>query len=158
MQHPLWTLNNTRDRDDVNRFIGNVTLSYEIADFLNLSYRIGIDRTNLLNNYMMNKNGVHSYNILGAYQTSNRNNVNYDQLINLNGSVELSEDLGLDFVVGGNLQSRNYELSQIFSSDMFIFDFFDHSNFTVTNANVMYIENTYGALASVTLDYKDWVS
>ena len=157
MQHPLWTLNNTRDRDDVNRFIGNVTLSYEIADFLNLSYRIGIDRTNLLNNYMMNKNGVHSYNILGAYQTSNRNNVNYDQLINLNGSVELSEDLGLDFVVGGNLQSRNYELSQIFSSDMFIFDFFDHSNFTVTNANsYVYRENTYGALASVTLDYKDW--
>ena len=48
---------NTRDRDDVNRFIGNVTLSYEIVDFLNLSYRIGIDRTNLLNNYMMNKNG-----------------------------------------------------------------------------------------------------
>ena len=157
MQHPLWTLNNTRDRDDVNRFIGNVTLSYEIADFLNLSYRIGIDRTNLLNNYMMNKNGVHSYNILGAYQTSNRNNVNYDQLVNLNGSVELSEDLGLDFVVGGNLQSRNYELSQIFSSDMFIFDFFDHSNFTVTNANsYVYRENTYGALASVTLDYKDW--
>ena len=157
MQHPLWTLNNTRDRDDVNRFIGNVTLSYEIADFLNLSYRIGIDRTNLLNNYMMNKNGVHSYNILGAYHTSNRNNVNYDQLVNLNGSVELSEDLGLDFVVGANLQSRNYELSQIFSSDMFIFDFFDHSNFTVTNANsYVYRENTYGALASVTLDYKDW--
>ena len=32
MQHPLWTLNYTRDRDDVNRFIGNVTLSYEIAE------------------------------------------------------------------------------------------------------------------------------
>ena len=39
---------------------------------------------------------------------------------------------------------------------MFIFDFFDHSNFTVTNANsYVYRENTYGAL-SVTLDYKDW--
>ena len=58
MQHPLWTLNHTRDRDDVNRFIGNLTLSYEIADFLNLTYRIGLDRTNLLNNYMINKNGV----------------------------------------------------------------------------------------------------
>jgi len=157
MQHPLWTLNHTRDKDDVNRFIGNVTLSYEIADFLNLTYRIGLDRTNMLNNFMINKNGVQGYAVLGAYQTSNRNNINYDQVVNLNGSVELSEDLDLDFLVGGNLQSRNYELAQIFSSDMFIFNFFDHSNFTVTNANSYVLrENTYGAYANLSLGYKDW--
>ncbi len=157
MQHPLWTLNYTRDRDDVNRFIGNVTLSYEIADFLNLTYRIGLDRTNMLNNYMINKNGVQDYAVLGAYHTSNRNNINYDQVVNLNGSIELNEDLDFDFLVGGNLQSRNYELSQIFSSDMFIFGFFDHSNFTVTNANTYVMrENTYGAYANLSLGYKDW--
>jgi outer membrane receptor protein involved in Fe transport len=157
MQHPLWTLNYTRDIDDVNRFIGNVTLSYEIADFLNLTYRIGLDRTNMLNNYMINKNGVQGYAVLGAYHTSNRNNINYDQVVNLNGSVELSEDLDFDFLVGGNLQSRNYELSQIYSSDMFVFGFFDHSNFTVTNANTYVLrENTYGAYANLSLGYKDW--
>ena len=157
MQHPLWTLNNTRDRDDVNRFIGNVTLSYEVADFLNVTYRIGLDRTNMLNNYMINKNGVQDYAILGAYHTSYRNNINYDQVVNVNGSVELSEDLDFDFLVGANLQSRNYELAQIYSSDMFIFDFFDHSNFTVTNANSYVLrENTYGAYANLSLGYKDW--
>ena len=139
------------------QFIGNVTLSYEIADFLNLTYRIGLDRTNMLNNYMINKNGVQGYAVLGAFQTSNRNNINYDQVVNLNGSVELSEDLDFDFLVGGNLQSRNYELSQINSSDMFIFNFFDHSNFTVTNANTYVLrENTYGAYANLTLGYRDW--
>ncbi|MEL0008268.1 MAG: SusC/RagA family TonB-linked outer membrane protein [Flammeovirgaceae bacterium] len=157
MQHPLWTLHNSRDKDDVNRFIGNVTLSYEVADFLNLTYRIGLDRTNMLNNYMINKNGVMGYAVLGAYQTSYRNNINYDQVVNLNGSVELSEDLDFDFLVGANLQSRNYELAQIFSSDMFIFDFFDHSNFTVTTANSYVLrENTYGAYANLSLGYKDW--
>ena len=80
-----------------------------------------------------------------------------DQVVNLNGSVELSEDFDFDFLVGGNLQSRNYELSQIFSSDMFIFNFFDHSNFTVTNANTYVLrENTYGAYANLSLGYKDW--
>ena len=158
MLHTIITsIIHTRDRDDVNRFIGNVTLSYEIADFLNLTYRIGLDRTNMLNNYMINKNGVQGYAVLGAYHTSNRNNINYDQVVNLNGSVELSEDLDLDFLVGGNLQSRNYELSQIYSSDMFIFNFFDHSNFTVTNANTYVLrENTYGAYANLSLGYKDW--
>ena len=111
----------------------------------------------MLNNYMINKNGVQGYAVLGAYHTSNRNNINYDQVVNLNGSVELSEDLDLDFLVGGNLQSRNYELSQIYSSDMFIFNFFDHSNFTVTNANTYVLrENTYGAYANLSLGYKDW--
>ena len=157
MQHPLWTLNYTRDNDAVNRFIGNVTLSYEIADFLNLTYRIGLDRTNQAMEYMINKNGVQGYAVLGAYHTSNRDNINYDQVVNVNGSVELSEDLDFDFLVGANLQSRDYNLQQIYSSEMFIFNFFDHSNFTTTTANTYVLrENTYGTYANLTLGYKDW--
>jgi hypothetical protein len=83
--------------------------------------------------------------------------MNYDQIVNLNGAVELSEDLDLDFLVGANLKSRDYKYQQITSTDMFIFNFFDHSNFTTTTANT-YVsrENTYGAYANVTLGYQDW--
>ena len=157
MQHPLWTLHNAHDRDDVTRFIGNMGLSYEIADFLSISYRIGIDRTSLMNNYMINKNGVQGYAVNGRYMTSNRNIVNYDQTVNLNGSVELNQDLDLSFLVGANLKSRNYELHQINSSYQFIFNFFDHSNFSTTTANSYYLrENTYGAYANLSLSYKDY--
>ena len=157
MQHPLWTLHNAHDRDDVTRFIGNMGLSYEIADFLSISYRLGIDRTSLMNNYMINKNGVQGYAVNGRYMTSNRNNVNYDQTVNLNGSVELNQDLDLSFLVGANLKSRNYELHQINSSYQFIFNFFDHSNFNTTTANSYYLrENTYGAYANLSLSYKDY--
>ena len=157
MQHPLWTLHNAHDRDDVTRFIGNMGLSYEIADFLSISYRIGIDRTSLMNNYMINKNGVQGYAVNGRYMTSNRNNVNYDQTVNLNGSVELNQDLDLTFLVGANLKSRNYELHQINSSYQFIYNFFDHSNFNTTTANSYYLrENTYGAYANLSLSYKDY--
>ena len=157
MQHPLWTLHNAHDRDDVTRFIGNMGLSYEIADFLSISYRIGIDRTSLMNNYMINKNGVQGYAVNGRYMTSNRNNVNYDQTVNLNGSVELNQDLDLTFLVGANLKSRNYELHQINSSEQFIFNFFDHQNFSVTTANSYFLrENTYGAYANLSLSYRDY--
>ena len=157
MQHPLWTLHNAHDRDDVTRFIGNMGLSYEIADFLSISYRLGIDRTSLMNNYMINKNGVQGYAVNGRYMTSNRNNVNYDQTVNLNGSVELNQDLDLTFLVGANLKSRNYELHQINSSYQFIFNFFDHSNFSTTTANSYFLrENTYGAYANLSLSYKDY--
>ena len=157
MQHPLWTLHNAHDRDDVTRFIGNMGLSYEIADFLSISYRLGIDRTSLMNNYMINKNGVQGFAVLGRYMTSNRNNVNYDQTVNLNGSVELNQDLDLTFLVGANLKSRNYELHQINSSEQFIYNFFDHQNFSVTTANSYFLrENTYGAYANLSLSYRDY--
>ena len=157
MQHPLWTLHNAHDRDDVTRFIGNMGLSYEIGDFLSISYRIGIDRTSLMNNYMINKNGVQGYAVNGRYMTSNRNNVNYDQTVNLNGSVELNQDFDLSFLVGANLKSRNYELHQINSSYQFIYNFFDHSNFSTTTANSYFLrENTYGAYANLSLSYKDF--
>ncbi|MCS5588362.1 MAG: TonB-dependent receptor plug domain-containing protein, partial [Candidatus Thioglobus sp.] len=157
MQHPLWTLHNAHDRDDVTRFIGNLGLSYEIADFLSISYRLGIDRTSLMNNYMINKGGVQGFAVLGRYMTSNRNNVNYDQTVNLNGSVELNQDLDLTFLVGANLKSRNYELHQINSSEQFIFNFFDHQNFSVTTANSYFLrENTYGAYANLSLSYRDY--
>ena len=157
MQHPLWTLHNAHDRDDVTRFIGNMGLSYEIADFLSISYRIGIDRTSLMNNYMINKGGVQGYAVNGRYMTSNRNNVNYDQTVNLNGSVELNQDFDLSFLVGANLKSRNYELHQINSSYQFIYNFFDHSNFSTTTANSYFLrENTYGAYANLSLSYKDY--
>ena len=157
MQHPLWTLHNAHDRDDVTRFIGNLGVSYEIADFLSMSYRLGIDRTSLMNNYMINKGGVQGFAVNGRYMTSNRNNVNYDQTLNLNGSVELTADLDLSFLVGANLKSRNYELHQINSSYQFIYNFFDHSNFSTTTANSYFLrENTYGAYANLSLSYRDY--
>jgi hypothetical protein len=109
------------------------------------------------NNYMINKNGVQGSAVLGLYETTVRNIMNYDQIVNLNGAVELSEDLDLDFLVGANLKSREYAYQQITSTDMFIFNFFDHSNFTTTTAD-SYVsrENVYGAYANVTLGYKDW--
>ena len=78
----------------------------------------------MLNNYMINKNGVQGYAVLGAYHTSNRNNINYDQVVNLNGSVELSEDLDLDFLVGGNLQSRMHLVTCLNSYKFFRNKFF----------------------------------
>jgi hypothetical protein len=109
------------------------------------------------NNYMINKNGVQGSAVLGLYETTVRNVMNYDQIVNLNGAVELSEDLDLDFLVGANLKSREYAYQQITSTDMFIFNFFDHQNFTTTTAD-SYVsrENVYGAYANVTLGYKDW--
>ena len=43
IQNPLWTLENTSDREYLRRFFGTISLSYELTDWLSASYRVGLD-------------------------------------------------------------------------------------------------------------------
>ena len=155
IQHPYWTIDNTSDRDNIERFIGNIALSYEIADFLNVTYRLGLDHYNMMKNYRVNKGGPQRPD--GEYQTSNRSNTITDQQLNLNGAVELSADLDLDFLLGANLKSTEYERHTINSTEQFVYNLFTHNNFITTTAtSYVFAENTYGAFANISLGYKDW--
>ena len=42
--HPLWTLNNTRDSEDVDRVFGNANLTYDITDNIFLQTRFSVDQ------------------------------------------------------------------------------------------------------------------
>ena len=70
IQHPLWTLNNVNDADKVNRFFGNVTFNYQVADWLNVSYRFGIDTYDQQQDFTQNKGG--RQNPDGLFTTSDR--------------------------------------------------------------------------------------
>ena len=40
---PFWTINRNPARDAVNRLIGNVNLSYEVLNWITITYKLGID-------------------------------------------------------------------------------------------------------------------
>ncbi|MFY8019830.1 MAG: SusC/RagA family TonB-linked outer membrane protein [Bacteroidia bacterium] len=41
--NPWWTVNENPFRDDVNRVLGNVNMTYDAADWMSVTYRIGTD-------------------------------------------------------------------------------------------------------------------
>jgi TonB-linked SusC/RagA family outer membrane protein len=41
--NPYWTLKHNRYRDEINRFIGNVTLDFKLNPWLNFNYKVGTD-------------------------------------------------------------------------------------------------------------------
>ncbi|MBK8670564.1 MAG: TonB-dependent receptor plug domain-containing protein [Saprospiraceae bacterium] len=43
IQHPLWTLNNTAEKEVVNRFFGTLSARYDITDWFALNYMLGLD-------------------------------------------------------------------------------------------------------------------
>ncbi|MEL6122703.1 MAG: carboxypeptidase-like regulatory domain-containing protein, partial [Bacteroidota bacterium] len=83
IQNPLWTLNNTREEEDIDRFFGNVQLSYDITDFLTAQFRGGMDRYTQYNQFQANKGGSQQFAQDGVYSTSTRLNAIYDHVFNL---------------------------------------------------------------------------
>jgi TonB-dependent SusC/RagA subfamily outer membrane receptor len=79
IQNPLWGLNNMYDREEVNRYFGNVSASYEITDWLTASYKIGVDTYTQNSRREINKGGAQVPD--GQMLTNLRTNTIIDQVL-----------------------------------------------------------------------------
>lgn len=53
--NPVWALNNTQDKQSTDRFFTNFVVTYDAADWLNISYRLGIDSQNTRGRRVINR-------------------------------------------------------------------------------------------------------
>jgi len=156
IQNPYWTLKNAVETERLNRFFGNVGMSYELTDWLSANYRFGVDTYTQIQDYKINSRGIQQP--LGQFNTSNRLNtvVNHDFTLTANRNI--NSDLNLDILLGFNAVRRTRSFSRITSSNQFIFDLFTHQNFLVNTASSSRSEvNTLGAYGMASLGYKDFL-
>lgn len=62
--NPYWTIKNNRFKDEINRFIGNVSLNLKLASWLQADYRVGTDVYSTFR---------HAYDQIGARGQANTN-------------------------------------------------------------------------------------
>jgi len=156
IQNPLWTLNNTGNAENVNRFFSTVQLDYELTPWLTALYRIGLDQYSQNNRQHINRGGARVPD--GLLTTSNRKNRITDQLLNLLYDVKLNEDLNLDGLVGLNLRSEKNFGNALVSTQQFVYDLLTHQNFINHNTfSGSFDRNTFGAFATVSLGYKNFL-
>lgn len=156
IQNPLWTLNNASDVEKIRRFFGAINLSYEIAPWLTAFYRLSIDQYTQTQTRRINKGGPQLPN--GLMTTTERLNRITDQVLNLNYDIKLTESLSLNGIVGINPRFEQRDQFGTSSTQQFIFDLFNHGNFTEHNSfSFLRQENTVGAYLTASLDYKDWL-
>ncbi|SEQ81418.1 SusC/RagA family TonB-linked outer membrane protein [Neolewinella agarilytica] len=150
IQNPRWGLANMFDREEVNRYFGNVALSYDITDWLTASYRIGVDTYNQISRREINKGGSQVPD--GQLLTSNRNNTIIDQVLNLSFDTELSESFNLSGIVGLNNRTDRFNRNTVSSTQQFIFGLFNQSNF-IEHVGSQFVQNEgqiglYGSLTA----------
>jgi TonB-linked SusC/RagA family outer membrane protein len=154
--HPLWTLNNSTDTEELDRFFGTLDLSYELTDWLFAQYRVGIDQYTQQNTRQLNKGGQQFFD--GSLTTSSRLNNITTQLLTLNYDLQLNDDLDLAGIVGGTTYKETKDTELTSSTQQFVYGLFTHDNFINTTAETrLSAENTLGLFATATLGYRNYL-
>lgn len=156
--NPRWTLNNASDTEKIRRFFGNVSLNYQVSDFLTVYYRFGLDQYSQRQTFGVNRGSSQTNVIGGRLVTSDRINEISDHVLNLNFDFDLTPDFSIDGIVGTNFRRETRDQNTLFSTEQFIFDIRTHTNFQEhASASFQREENNLGVYLSTTLSYKDYL-
>ena len=156
IQNPLWTLNHSSENENIRRFFGTVQLDYELTPWLKALYRLGIDQLTEVDNRRVNRGGPRD--IDGRLETGTNLNKIADHVLNLQYNYQVNDDINLEGVVGTNFRKEDSDYTFLRSTNQFVFNLFNHSNFIDHfAASELSTENTIGAYATATFGYKDFL-
>ena len=157
--NPNWSVANAQGGQTVNRVNATTSLTYDFNDNVSLTYRYGLDWYNERNKDYSNKNGVNFNDAIFGYLRTWDNNVNiHNHYVSLNGSYDLSDDVGLAFNVGATSNRRTYERSGVSSTGQIVYGVIQHFNYeNQTPLAFESAQNTLGVFGSADIDYKDYL-
>ncbi len=166
IQNPRWTVANAKVTQNTDRVFGNFNLSYGLTDWLNVTYRLGLDTYTEFNSYGQNRGGVDG-DVTGIFRTITARNTVWDHSLIFNADKNLSEDLNLKVILGATARRDLYQQDGVESTQQLVFGILEHFNFvnsaTVgsffsgTNLASRTEVNTLGVYADATLGYKDFL-
>ncbi|UOB16380.1 SusC/RagA family TonB-linked outer membrane protein [Abyssalbus ytuae] len=123
--NPYWTRYENYQTDARNRFVGNISLTYELTDWLNVTGRIATDTYSELqeerrangsvpSNFGIPDSAGNRGNVDSGYGRKNIENTetNYDLMLNFN--KDLSDKFNLKGIIGVNI--RRNEFNSIYSA------------------------------------------
>lgn len=157
--HPLWSIQNTFFNSNVDRVFGNLSVGYDITNWLNVSYRVTADT------YTDNRKQVQRVGAARAPQGQIdedlrfRSELNGDLLITAKKNDLFVQGLNANLLLGQNLNQRSFRQSGVVSQSLAI-PGFDNvgvgSVFTSSYAstNRRRLVGHYGQLS---LDYKSYL-
>ena len=155
--NPYWAVYNSGIRSKVDRYVAAFSLAYDFTDWLNLSYKIGINGFAQSQYEFQRPNGAG--NPLGTMTTVDvfTDEINSDLI--LTGSRDLNENFSLRALVGWNVNQRTSKLRSLDGVSYVVFDIDELTNLNdiTPNANSGYSRRRlFGFYADVNLGYKDW--
>jgi TonB-linked SusC/RagA family outer membrane protein len=154
--NPFWLSENNRFTSEVNRFIGNTQVTYNVTDWLTISERLGIDTYSDIRKEEVNV-GTRGRPAGQMFdQRINRTEINSD--FTISALYDISEDLRINGLVGHNLNMRTVNQTFQRGEGLNVPDFYHVGNATeVTPYQETLEQNLVSVYSQITLDYGDYL-
>ena len=154
--NPYWVINNIPFKDDVNRFFGNTGITVKPLDWLDITYRIGVDmytdRRKLV--YTPGSNAYLEGRIVEDQLF--RRNTTSDLIVSATRSI--NDDLEVGLLVGHNFDIRNTNQLKLVAEQLEIGGFQNISNALSINSTESFEETTErrirGLYAQASVNYR----
>ncbi|TAE18837.1 MAG: SusC/RagA family TonB-linked outer membrane protein [Bacteroidetes bacterium] len=160
--NPLWTIENNKYQDEVNRVLGNINLAYDFTDWLTLTYKLGTDYTNFTANTYdaPGARGAANHNVNGAGAIGKR--VNQTMLIssflNLTAKKKINDDFNLYVLLGQELNEIRNVNRFALGSGVGVTGFENISNATTYNAtNAEALTRLMGVYLNAQLTFRNFL-
>ncbi|MCL4642237.1 MULTISPECIES: SusC/RagA family TonB-linked outer membrane protein [Olivibacter] len=168
--NPRYVAETNRFKDDVLRFIGNVNFSYKPIEWLNLSYRAGIDtyRDNrlgtalgfrdLVGERLVEENGTDANPGLGFMRVYNQNFRSINSTFIASADHQFSDDFGATLRLGHDLYDRYIRRENTEGSNLSVYDWFSLPNAKTIQADTY--EEKYrlmGVFGELSFNYKNYL-
>jgi len=154
--NPFWIVNNTPFEDNVNRFLGNVNVGYQISPWLNVGAKIGTDfyTDNRVQRYEIGSRG----NPAGQVLEDNYNYRHTDSYYTLSGGGNLTDNFSLSYTTGINTFVQNLKNNFVQGDGLTFFGFPELGNTSgvvssVSNTNI----RTAGVYGSVDFGFQNFL-
>lgn len=158
--NPLWSYENVGFDSEVNRIAAVLDAGYDIKEWFNLSYKVGINQysQNDLDYLRPGSTGPSGNPGVGRITTGNVSWEEIESTLMANLTPKIGDDFSLRAIVGHNINQRT-QTSQYYQGLTYvIFDIDDIDNTNaVSPAGGGYSQRRLvGVFANVSLGYKDW--
>jgi TonB-linked SusC/RagA family outer membrane protein len=157
IQNPRWTAENEIDQEITDRVFISMSGTYELNDWMSLTWRTGLDSYNETASFKVNKGGINLAN--GLYYETRATEKTWDHSFITNIDKDLSEKINLSATAGFNSRRNTYTSSSVQYDRQLIYGLFFANNFENRNATSLYQQqqNVYGLYGSATFGYDDYL-
>ncbi len=156
--HPMWSWENNGLISDVDRTVVNLNLGYDIFDWLNINYKVGVN-TLVDRRQQIYAVGSRAYGSNGAIIDDDIYFQEIETYLTATATKNINEDISLRAVLGHNINQQTTDRQSYLGQGIVargIYDL-DNTNSVVPNGGTYSRRRLHGIFADVSLGYKDFL-
>ena len=155
--NPFWSYENAGFTSDVNRMIASVSLGYDLLEWLNLSYKVGINSYGQRNKDFI-RPGSTGASSLGRLTTDNIDFEEIESNFIITATRNLNEDISFRGILGHNVNQRTTNRQAILGTQYVVFDIddMDNMNDVVPFGGIFEQRRLFGIFADLSFGFREW--